>query len=303
MTENKYSIFHVEGGLGKHVAATAIARAIKKNHSNRKLIVVCAYPEIFINLDFVYRVYRHGHTPYFYQDFIKDKDFLIFKHEPYFTAEHIKKEKSLIENWSNLYNLEYSGETPEIVFNYRQNQYNLNLWTRNKPIFLIQTHGGPMKEQPYPYSWSRDMPPYLYDPIINYFKNTHHIIQICRNDSQVINSPYVEVINKELPNMELFGLIQISDKRLLIDSSLQHAAMALKKKSTVLWVGTSPLIFGYDFHTNIVANLNDEHFKLPDSYLFDYNFTGTLHECPVKDSTSMFDITEIIESFNQTNLV
>jgi hypothetical protein len=57
MKQNKYSIFHIEGGLGKHVAATAVARAIKKNHPERDLIVVCAYPEIFINLDFISRVY------------------------------------------------------------------------------------------------------------------------------------------------------------------------------------------------------------------------------------------------------
>ena len=28
---SKYSIFHIEGGLGKHVAAIAVAKAIKNN--------------------------------------------------------------------------------------------------------------------------------------------------------------------------------------------------------------------------------------------------------------------------------
>jgi hypothetical protein len=52
----KYSIFHIEGGLGKHVAATAVAKAIKNNHQKRDLIIVCAYPEVFLNLPFVDRV-------------------------------------------------------------------------------------------------------------------------------------------------------------------------------------------------------------------------------------------------------
>lgn len=293
----QYSIFHLEGGLGKHVAATAVAKAIKKTHPNRELIVVCAYPEIFINLDFVSRVYRHGHTPYFYQDYIKGQDFLMFKHEPYFTTEHIKKEVSLIENWCNLYGLEYSGELPEIKFNFRQTQFNQNLWTRNKPIMVIHTNGGPFEEQPYPYSWTRDIPPHLYDDIIKEFSSTYHIIQVCRNDSQVINHPNVEVVNRALSNMELFGLIAMSSKRLLIDSSLQHVAAALGLESTVLWIGTSPTVFGYDIHRNIKAELNDEDFNLPDSYLFDYNFTGTLHECPVIDQSKMFDVSEIINSF------
>ena len=70
----KYSLFHIEGGLGKHVAATAVAKCIKNNHPDRKLIVVCAYPEVYLNLRFVDRVYRIGNTPYFYNDYIKDKN-------------------------------------------------------------------------------------------------------------------------------------------------------------------------------------------------------------------------------------
>lgn len=291
-----YSIFHIEGGLGKHVAATAVARAIKKNHPERDLIVVCAYPEIFVNLELVSRVYRHGHTPYFYQDYIKDQDFLIFKHEPYFTAEHIKKELSLIENWCKLYQLEYSGELPEAKFNFRQHQFNNITWRRSKPILLLHTHGGPLTEQPYRYSWTRDLPPYLYDPIIKEFGNHFHIIQVCRNTEQAIVNPRVEVVNKELSNIELFGLVQESEKRLLIDSSLQHVAAALNKPSTVLWVGTEPKVFGYEIHKNIKATLNDDNFKLPDSYIFDYGFTGTLHECPIMEETAMFDIQEVIES-------
>lgn len=300
--QSKFCIFHIEGGLGKHVAATAVARVIKKNHPERELIVVCAYPEVFINLPFITRVFQHGHTPYFYQDYIKNKDFLIFKHEPYFTTEHIKKKTPLIENWCKLYNLEYHGELPEIIFNFRQQQFNSNLWKRSKPIFLIQTNGGPLEDQPYPYSWTRDIPPYIHDHIINYFRNTHHIIQICRNEHQSIKSPHVESITRPLSNMELFGLVQLSDKRLLIDSSLQHAAMALKKPSTVLWIGTSPVVFGYNFHRNITTNLNDDEFKLPGSYLFDYDFNGMIHECPIVDQSTMFDIQEIINSLKTEKL-
>jgi hypothetical protein len=301
--QKKYSIFHIEGGLGKHVAATAVARVIKKNHPTRDLIVVCAYPEIFINLKFISRVYRHNNTPYFYQDYIKDKDFLIFKHEPYFTTDHIKRKTPLIENWCKLYNLEYSGELPEMVFNYRQNQYNYKLWNRNKPIFLLQTNGGPLENQPYPYSWTRDLPLNLHLPIVNAFKDTHHIIQVCRDKSQAIDSPNVEVVYKPIPNMDLFGLVSSSDKRLLIDSSLQHAAVALNKPSTVLWIGTDPKVFGYEDHKNISANLEDENHKLPDSYLFDYNFLGTIHECPVIDQTTMFNPGEIINSLILGDLI
>lgn len=44
-----------------------------------------SYPEVFINHPDIHRVYRIGMTSYFYDDYIKDKDTIVFKHEPYFT--------------------------------------------------------------------------------------------------------------------------------------------------------------------------------------------------------------------------
>jgi hypothetical protein len=292
---NKYCLFHIEGGLGKHVAATAVAQCIKNNHPDRKLIVVCAYPEIFLNLGFIDRVYRIGATPYFYQDYIKDQDTLIFKHEPYFTTEHVHKQLSLVENWCKLYDLKYEGESPDLVFNIRQRQYGYTKWTRNRPIMVIQSNGGPIKDQPYPYSWTRDMPFSLVEEIVKAFSGQYHIIQVCREQGQAV--PGAEAIFAPMSNMELFSLLLYSSKRVLIDSCLQHAAAALKLPSTVLWIGTSPKIFGYSIHNNVCANLPED-FKLPDSYLFDYGFHGNLHECPLTD-LSLFDSSEVLNSINQ----
>jgi hypothetical protein len=96
-------VVHAHGGRITVVVATAVALCIKKNHPDRDLIVVCAYPEIFVHLPFVKRVYRLGNTPYFYDDFINGKDTLIFKHEPYFTEDHIHKRMGLIQNWCKLF--------------------------------------------------------------------------------------------------------------------------------------------------------------------------------------------------------
>ena len=289
----KYALFHIEGGLGKHIAATAVAKCIKNNHPDRELLVVCAYPEIFLNLNYINKVFRIGNTPYFYQDYIKDKDTLIFKHEPYFTSEHIGKKMSLIENWCNLYNLNYLGEQPELIFNVRQLQYGFKKWVRQKPVMVIQTNGGPL-QQDLPYSWTRDIPYPIAESLVNYYSKDYHIIQICRHDENKIQG--CEHILEPMSNMELLSILMISEKRILMDSCLQHAAAALNKKSTVLWVGTSPKLFGYDIHDNIIANI-DENIKLPDSYLFDFSFNGVLHECPLMDF-NIFDMESIIYSVN-----
>ena len=95
--------------------------------------------------------------------------------------------------------------------------------------------------------------------------------------------------------MELFTLLAVSDKRILIDSSLQHAAVALNVPSTVFWIGTSPKNFGYALHNNIIANAPTDTTKLIDAYLFDYSFEGVTHECPYYSLEEMFDIPKILE--------
>lgn len=294
---SKYSIFHVQGGIGKHVAATAVARAIKNNHLDRKLIVVCAYPEIFINLSFVDRVYQIGATTYFYQEYVQDKDSLLFHHEPYFTTNHIHKRKRLIENWCDMYGIKYNGERPEVKFNKLQFDVSRKFWARKKPIMLIHTNGGLMTTDAKPYSWTRDMPEDIAQELVDHYSKDYHIYQVTKINSPKLNNAehIFATPQQSLTLMELFSILLHSRKRILIDSCLQHAAAALRKPSTVLWNGTSPKVFGYDMHDNINTEI-PYNFKLPGSYLFDFDFNGNETEYPFTEDQKIFDIEKIIRS-------
>jgi hypothetical protein len=90
----------------------------------------------------------------------------------------------------------------------------------------------------------------------------------------------------------------MSQKRLLIDSCLQHGAAALNVPSTVLWIATNPNIFGYEINDNIKANIPNT-IPLHDSYLFDYNFNGSLFECPIFDGDVLFNFEEILYSLSK----
>ena len=76
-SKEKYVVWHIEGGLGKNIAATALCESIKKTYPDRKLIMVVSHPEVFLNNPFIDRVYFVGNKSYFYDDYIKDKDTLI----------------------------------------------------------------------------------------------------------------------------------------------------------------------------------------------------------------------------------
>lgn len=295
-----YSIFHIDGGIGKHISATAVAKCIKNNYPDRELIVVCAWPSPFVNLDFVDRVYKSGMTPYFYQDYILGKDSLLFKHEPYFTTDHVHERVGLIENWCNLYGLDYNGEKPELVFNLRERQLAGSLWESDKPIMAMQSSGGLYEQEgAFRYKWTRDMPIGVMNAVVEEFKTTHNVFQITRAGGIVADGAIP--VDKPYSVMELVTILLRSNRRFFIDSMMQHAAAALDLPSTVVWIGTSPTVFGYDIHDNIVARQIKD-FKLPDSYLFDYNFDGVTHECPYKSEEEMFDIDEIIGSIKKQGL-
>jgi hypothetical protein len=293
--EEKYVIWHINGGLGKNIAATALIPDVKKKYSDRKLIMVVSWPEVFLNHPEIDRVYTLGNTPHFYETYIENKDVLIFMHEPYHQTGHITRKKHLLENWCDLLNINFNNQQPSIPINYAQNDL-INFWARNKPTLLLQTTGGPSKNphqtKPNPYSWTRDIPPQLARAIVKKYSSQYHIMHITKPDGYTLEG--VERIDQQLTNMELFSLVASSQKRILIDSALQHAAAAFQLSSSVIWVGTSPKVFGYNLHTNVQAKKPKIANQLLNSYTFDFQFSNNMQECPYMDINEMFNIEEVL---------
>ena len=314
MSSEKYSVFHIQGGLGKHIAATAVAKCIKNNYPNRKLIIVGVWTDVFMNLPFIDRVYQLGNTSYFYQNYIENQDSLIFHNEPYFTTDHIHKRLPLIQTWCKMYGLNYNGEMPELHFNALQKKISKEVWVKDnekgekskakKPVMVIHTNGGMVTPDAKPFMWARDMPYDIAQQIVDKYHKKYTIYQCTKQNSEkCVNAHIVDYGFYEgamqLSTMEFLSVILHSDKRVLIDSSLQHAAAALNLPSVVLWNGTSPKVFGYDMHTNI-ETIKPHNFKLPGSYLFDFDFNGAEHEYPFDDSEDLYDIKEIFKAIDNT---
>lgn len=305
MSERKYCIFQVAGGLGKHIAATAVAQVIKKAYPDRELVVVCAWPELWTSLPFVYRVFGLGNTAYFYEEYVDGKDSLIFAQEPYFTTTHINKTHRLMETWCMMYGLKYDNEQPVLKINPEQRKTISSFYEpqfEGKPLLLLHTNGGLFTNER-PYCWSRDMPLDVAQKVTNHFKKSHFVMQITRPNSPKVENAFVR--HEPLSNTELVGIVSLSSKRLFIDSSLQHAAAAFTLPSTVLWNATSSVIFGHGLHDNIQAKEKPKK-SLPGSYLFDYQFDANENEFPYEeeDLKNLFDVDRIIASLEkQTNEV
>lgn len=285
------AIFHIEGGLGKNIVATSVIRSYKNKNPNTQIVVVCAYPDIFQGNPNIYRSYLLGATPYFYEDFIYNKECKMFAHDPYKTTDHITKRKPIVESWCNLVGTQYDGSLPDIFFNFRELEVvQRMLPPLEKPLLIFQPFGGPPNQE-IPYSWTRDIHPMVAQEIINRLKEEYDILHVCYPHHPILQNVirYDQNQNKKI----LCAMLHLASKRILIDSSLQHAAAAMRLPSTVVWVGTQPNIFGYEIHFNVIPSITFPTGTI-NSYLYDYGFNGVIQECPYDNIDQVFNVDSII---------
>ena len=215
---------------------------------------------------------------------------LILAHDPYLETKHIKHEEHLIKTWCEMFDLPVTKLTGELFLTKREIDFYSKKFVSDKPILLLQTNGG--GESDLKYSWARDIPTYVVENIIYQFKDEYNIVHIRRDDQIKYDGTFGVSDNFR----GLLVLIQLSEKRLLMDSFGQHAAAALDKPSTVLWVCNKPNVFGYEMHTNIQANPETIIPELRNSYLNKYNISGEPVEFPYNAETEMFSVEQVIKS-------
>jgi hypothetical protein len=285
-------VFQINGGIGKCVIATAVCEAIKSQYPESKLIVVSGYPDVFLNNPYVDRAFAFGNMSYFYEENIEGKEIMVLGHDPYLTAEHIQYKEHLIETWCRIYNLEYNNEQPKIYLTDRERTFFAQKFNTEKPIFLIQTNGG--GESELKYSWARDIPYNLMVNVINKFKDEYTIVHLKREDQ--VSFDYTIPVTDTFRALSV--LIEMSSKRLFMDSFAQHTAAALNKPSTVLWIANKPNVFGYEIHDNIVSNPFTLKPELRNSYLSKFNIAGDLLEFPYNNESEIFNINDVLKSLS-----
>jgi hypothetical protein len=290
---DKYIIFESQGGHGKQCMATAVIRAIKKQYPDRKLIWVTPWDgPAFYNPD-IFRFYLFNQMQYFKDDFLKD-DTIIMKQDPYNETNHILRKEHLTETWCKMFNVPYDGYKPKIYLNPRELEIARDkIKPDNRPIMLLQTHGGSPNGQYSKKSWYRDMPIEIAQKLVNYFNKSYRILHLKSPEQPVLQG--VEMLN--LPYRELYAVFPLSTKRLFIDSFAQHVAAALDLQSTVVWIGNNPEVFGYPENLNILPNAQYVNELNKFSYLQD-DISGQIQAFPY-DTVNVFDINKIIEAVNK----
>jgi hypothetical protein len=288
-------IFQINGGIGKCIVATAVCEAIKKKYPESNLIVISGYPNVFFNNPNVYKNFLFNETAYFYKEYVENKEVLFFVQDPYLQTDFIKANKHLAQIWCETFGLEYQGEYPKIYLTKREiDRYVQGIDTK-KPILLMQTNGGADVNKRY--AWARDIPSCVVKDVIEEFKPTHSIFHIKREEQ--LSYENTTPITTDL--RQICAISLLSERRLVMDSFLQHCLGALGLPAVVCWIVNSPVVYGYELHTNILANPNTFEPDLKHSLYTKFDFLGNELEFPYNDEQEIFDSKEVIELLHNYN--
>ena len=197
----------------------------------------------------------------------------------------------LLKTWCEMYGLEYNNEQTELFISKGEKEYFSPFYNLDKPILAIQPNGGAIG-QPLKYSWSRDIPAVIVNEIVDYFKGDYAILHIRRDDQIAYKNTMSALDNWR----SIAIMLSLSKKRLLIDSSSMHIATALNLASVVTWVGTSPKVFGYDIHQNIIANEPTKELNLEHNYFSKNLLFEDISTFPYDNFKAVFDTDSIIKA-------
>ena len=286
-------IFQIDGGLGKSIMATAMTKVLRKRYKNAHIIVVTAYPDVFLNNPHINECFRVDQMGGAYLKYVKDQDCKIFIEDPYRHTSFLTEKEHLFKTWCKIYGLNYHNEQPELYLTQPETDYFKPFYNTEKPIFAIQPNGGP-QGQGFQYSWTRDIPEPTVNEIIQHYKEDYTIVHIKREDQY----KYPDTLHALDGFRSIAILLQLSKKSLLIDSFGQHLAAAMGKKSTVCWVSTKPKVFGYKLHNNIQANPFTKEPQIQNSVYQPFNLAQDVSSIPYNDLREVFDVNKIIESIN-----
>lgn len=284
----KYLILQIEGGIGKNIVATSVVRAISNQYLDRKIVILTAHIDIWMCNPRIYKVLEFGKTPYFYQDFINKKDTILMLQDPYRCQDYIYKRKHLSEIWCDMYGIKWDGEKPELYFTNIEYDFLQTLLNKERPIFLIQSFGG-SEQQGHKYSWARDIPPKVAQSVVDEMSKNYRVIQVRRPDQLALNNCESLSLNPR----QLSLSIMMSDKRLFIDSFMQHAAASLELESTVIWIANDSNVLGYKVNKNISIEFKSG--DLRNSMYEAHDILGDpIHLANVPND--MFDVNKILET-------
>jgi len=303
MKKDQYIIFHSNSTPTYDIAGTAVVKCLKNNFPEKKIIVVTNFPEIWLHNPNVFRVYRLGQTPYFYEDYVNDKNSVIFAHNPTSESDYLNKKNHIIESWCQMCGVKWAGpdsdEKPSLYFTDREKEVSMRLTQTDKPIFLIQPYEMFGALSPAGWSWPKDMPIFVANQIVNKMSQKGYAPVIIKGKNQ---KPIGGAMNLEMNLRQTMATLFFTEKRLFVDSFMAATAAALELPSVVTFLATHPKQNGYPENKNMVMDIKTELKEEIDQYHPTLDVGNAILQKNI-DTIPAYDIDKILEALDKTGEV
>lgn len=307
----KKVILRCNGGLGKQIMATMVAKQIKEQYPECILHVQTSYPEVFANLPFVDRYFIYQQIPYFYNDHI---DYDILETEIYSDLKYRQGKEHAIETWCRKLGLNKPKDISGILEldegeKSAGNQFVMQNKLDTSKLVAFQPFGGTSYYQPNDaqnvlrVKQQRDLKVEIAQKIVTKLKNEgFEVLLIALPTEPRLEGCHI-LSDKEVVNPRMiFSVLNQCKYGLFIDSFAQHAWKALgKENAVVLWGATNKKTLGYESNINIElkGSCTNLHCNRPNTHVGDFTGNNNVWKCLYNGKCMAFDGEEIADKIVQ----
>jgi hypothetical protein len=214
-------VIHLNGGLGKCIMFTAVAKNFKEQNPDTELVIISGYPEVFLhnpNIDKNFGFNHHG----LWQEYYSNPDYEVNAWDPYMHQDWISnKKRHLIDIWCEILGIDFLYDKPEMVFSGPEVGELQRMIQVDKPLMIVQSTGGP---NPKAMSWTRNPAKGELEELLGKYLDTHYIVHLCVPDTPVLANVHQRL--DTLSRRQAMCLVHYSENFIGIDSFALHARAA-----------------------------------------------------------------------------
>jgi hypothetical protein len=308
-------ILFVNGGIGKHIEATAVARAIKKK-TGSNITVISAHPEVFKHNQNLEDNYFAGSPEKFFKHCVIENKAISYNSDPYIHPEYIYDKLHFTKAWCKQLGIEDDGIKPDLFLTETEIEDAKDFLKERKidtnKLVLFQWQGGVIPKSnstadqmsAKKVMFRRSLPVSVAQEVADKLKEQGFTVWSIQHPQQYnLKDVPIPIIGLEkdksiimLPIRLIFAILSLCKTFIGIDSFLQHASAALDKKGIVCWGATDFRNDGYEHNINLeIKNAcPTPHCHRPFNQMFDSNF-----ECAYGEKCLRFTSVEILDSFDK----
>ena len=299
--EVEFLVFVIQGGIGRNIEATAVVRALKKAYPEKKIVVICGSPDVFLKNPYIHRIYHLGQPVFFFDDYFLKGRSVVLNVEPYQHFDYVYGRHHFIECWCDMLGVPCDGVRPDLFLSDSENRMaKIFVDKFGKELILIQGEGGKIpandtekedivsKSSMYKRSLKKD----IIQGVTDEFLKRDFAVGVVRTPNQFLPKG-AESIN--FPIRSILALIPHLAGMVCVDSFLMHGAAIFEVPAVVFWGGTNPKLLGYESNRNVVkAVCPTPMCHRPNSYLWDFEPTGFMWDCPHNDKCMDYSVMEVM---------